>query len=224
MLRGMARWTAIVAIAVGAAAGSSVAAAQACSGFTDVAASSPFCPSVEWMKNRGITTGCGGAAYCPDQAVSRLAMAAFMKRLGTALTPIQLRVDAAPGAVDLDGNVVVCQTADQGIDGFPRRAYADAVFSATAASDVGFAADLVVSADGGANWSGLNSVGNKGSIGANQWAGLSDIGFGDLGVGQSLRWGVRVTRGGLPGTADLADSRCQLRVLLFSRDGATSPY
>ena len=29
-------------------------------------------------------------------------MAAFMNRLGTALTPAQLPVDVAPGAIDLD--------------------------------------------------------------------------------------------------------------------------
>ncbi|RIK34837.1 MAG: hypothetical protein DCC58_21125 [Chloroflexi bacterium] len=30
----------------------------ACVGFIDLAATSPFCPSVEWLKNRAITTGC----------------------------------------------------------------------------------------------------------------------------------------------------------------------
>ena len=39
-------------------------------------------------KNRAITTGCTSTTlYCPTDNVSRLAMAAFMNRLGDALTP-----------------------------------------------------------------------------------------------------------------------------------------
>ena len=98
-----------------------------CAGFTDVDDTRQrFCPNVEWLKNRAVTTGCTSATlYCPTDPVSRLAMAAFMNRLGTALTPAQLRVDAAPGAVDLDANVVVCQTTDLAIAGYPRKAFVD---------------------------------------------------------------------------------------------------
>jgi hypothetical protein len=52
-----------------------------CAGFTDVDDTNPFCPSVAWMKNRSITTGCTLTEYCPSSLVSRLAMAAFMNRL-----------------------------------------------------------------------------------------------------------------------------------------------
>ena len=195
----MRKWMAVAALAVAASA-SGVASAQNCAGFVDVPASSPFCPSVEWLKNRGITTGCAIAnSYCPDAPVSRLAMAAFMKRLGTALTPIQLRVDTAPGTADLDdANLVVCQTGSQTIDGFPRRAYVDAVFSATAVAEVTLAADLVQSTDGGTNWTAMNTVGNKGTIGANQWGGLADLAYADLPVSaQPLKWGIRLSRGGV---------------------------
>jgi hypothetical protein len=41
---------------------------------------------------------------------------------------------------------------------------------------------------------------------------------------QPLKWGIRLSRGGVAGSTDLSDSRCQLRVLLFNRDGATSPF
>ena len=65
------------------------ALAAPCAGFADVDDSSPFCSSVAWMKNESITLGCGdGSNYCPDAAVSRLAMAAFMKRLADALFPL----------------------------------------------------------------------------------------------------------------------------------------
>ena len=203
------------------------ALAAPCAGFTDVDDTSGFCPNVEWLKNRAITLGCTSTTvYCPNDPVSRLAMAAFMNRLGTALTPIQVRVDIAPGAVDLDANAVVCQTSDFAVPAgsFPRRAYVDLSFNGNATADVGLAADLVVSTDLGANWTPLNTVTNRGSVAANQWGGLSDIGYVDLSVGQTARWGVRMTRGGIAGTTDLADSRCQLRALVYSRNGIASPF
>src|SRR5271169_5328806 len=58
------------------------AAAQNCAGFTDVPASSPFCPDVTWITTYGITKGCAPSQFCPDENVSRLQMAAFMHRLG----------------------------------------------------------------------------------------------------------------------------------------------
>jgi hypothetical protein len=216
---------ALATVALAAAVNATPAAAAPCAGFTDVDSTSGFCPNVEWLKNRAITLGCSSSTvYCPTDAVSRLAMAAFMNRLGTALTPVQLRVDTAPGAVDLDTNLVVCQTADFAATGFPRRAYVDAALSATSPADVNLAADLAFSTNGGASWTNLNTTANRGSVVANQWGGLSDIGFVDVNVGQSVRWGLRMGRGGAAGTADLADSRCQLRVLVYSRNGAASPF
>src|SRR5260370_1238254 len=61
---------------------STSAVAQNCDGFTDVLASSPFCPDVTWMKTFGITKGCTATTYCPNDSVTRLQMAAFMHRLG----------------------------------------------------------------------------------------------------------------------------------------------
>jgi hypothetical protein len=219
----MTMWNRL-ALALAIALGSGPAWTAPCAGFSDVDDASPFCPSVEWLKNRAITTGCTATEYCPTSPVSRLAMAAFMNRLGTSLTPVQLRVDAAPGAIDLDSGTVVCQTTDFAVVGFPRRAFVDLSFSASAAADVTLAADVAQSADGGASWANLNTVANRGSVVASQWGALSDVGYADLEVGQTVRWGVRMTRGGMAGATDLGDSRCQLRVLVHSRDGATSPY
>lgn len=224
MMRSMTKWIATAGFALAGALSATAALAQ-CAGFIDVPPGGQFCQNVEWVKNRSITLGCTSTTeYCPSANVSRLQMAAFMNRLGTALTPIQLRVDASPGAVDLDTSVVVCQTAPQLIDKFPRRAYIDLSMNANAAADVGFAADVVVTTNGGGVWTPLNAVTNRASVGANQWASVSDVAFGDLTVGDTVAWGVRMTRGGIAGSADLADSRCQLRVLLFSRDGTVSPF
>jgi hypothetical protein len=46
--------------------------------FNDVPCSSPFAPWVREIVNRGITAGCGGGAYCPNNVVNRAQMAVFM--------------------------------------------------------------------------------------------------------------------------------------------------
>ena len=48
--------------------------------FTDVTAGSQFAGHIEAMRTDGITTGCGGSMYCPEQAVTRAQMAVFVLR------------------------------------------------------------------------------------------------------------------------------------------------
>ena len=43
------------------------AVAQNCDGFTDVLASSPFCPDVTWLTTYGITKGCAASQFCPNR-------------------------------------------------------------------------------------------------------------------------------------------------------------
>lgn len=197
-------------------------AQAACAGFPDVA-NDGFCPNVEWIRNRQVTLGCEGGNYCPDQMVSRLQMAAFMNRLGNALTPAQVRVDAVVGAVDLDASPVVCQSPDFTAANFPRRVYVDLSLSATATADTGVATQLLYSTDAGGNWTPLNAQVNRGSVPANAWNVIPDLGAVDLDAGQVARFAVRLSRGGTAGTVPLADSRCQLRALVYSRTGETSP-
>ena len=61
---------------------SPLALAAPCAGFTDVDDASPFCTSVEWMRNRGITLGCATNLYCPADPVDRLQLAVFLGRMG----------------------------------------------------------------------------------------------------------------------------------------------
>ena len=201
-------------------AGSALAAP--CAGFTDLDDTNPFCPNAQWLKNRAITLGCTATAYCPDDSVTRLAMAAFLNRLGTAMTPVQLRVDAPSGALDLDTAPVACQTAAFAVTGFPRRAVVDGLLAATAPAEVGVTVEGVVSLDGGANWTPLGTNPIRDTIPATRWRTIPEIGHIDLTVDQSVRFGIRVQR--QSGVADLADSRCQLRVLIFSRDGTSPPF
>ena len=50
-----------------------------CTGvFADVPCSNPFAPWIEALAAEGITAGCGGGNYCPDQPVLREQMAVFL--------------------------------------------------------------------------------------------------------------------------------------------------
>jgi Subtilase family/S-layer homology domain len=46
--------------------------------FTDVPASSPFCPHIKRAQQLGITSGCTATTYCPAQIVNREQMAIFL--------------------------------------------------------------------------------------------------------------------------------------------------
>jgi len=48
--------------------------------FSDVPVSHPFFQQVEALAASGVTLGCGGGNYCPDNAVTRGQMAAFLAR------------------------------------------------------------------------------------------------------------------------------------------------
>src|SRR5262249_37815713 len=52
-----------------------------CTGmFVDVPCASPFAVWIEQLADEGITSGCGGAFYCPSQASTRGQMAAFITK------------------------------------------------------------------------------------------------------------------------------------------------
>ena len=191
--------------------------AAPCAGFGDVDSTSPFCANVQWLKNRAITLGCTASTYCPDEAVSRLAMAAFMNRLGTALTPHELRVENEAADLDPDTTPIVCQTGDFLADGFARVAYVDSRFSSTANADVELAAQLVMSADAGASWIDIGPFGSRTSVAAGGRSLLADMGFANLDAGAQARFGVRITRVGAGGD-DLAANRCHVRVRVFNRN------
>jgi hypothetical protein len=76
----MRRFALLLAVALSLLATSAVA--QNCDGFSDVPASSPFCPDITWITQFGVTKGCAPAQFCPDEDVTRLQMAAFLHRLG----------------------------------------------------------------------------------------------------------------------------------------------
>jgi len=215
----MARLAGGLVLSAGLAAG---AMAAPCAGFTDVDDTSAFCPNVAWLKNRSITLGCRTGFYCPNESVTRLQMAAFMNRLGTALMGQELRVETTVGAVALDTAPVVCLTTTYAVNDFPRRARLDLAFAGQAAGDVDFAADLVMTPDGGTTWVILTALPSRGSAAAGRWGNVANLAVRDLDAGQSVRFGVRMSR--VSGTADLVSARCNLSVRIGSRNGTIPPF
>jgi hypothetical protein len=54
--------------------------------FDDVPATNPFCPWIEELVRRGITTGCAPNLYCPSASVTRAQMAPFLVKATDAIT------------------------------------------------------------------------------------------------------------------------------------------
>ncbi len=129
-----------------------------CAGFIDVDDSNAFCPNVEWLKNRKVTLGCTSTtAYCPNDPVIRLSMAAFLHRLGNALTFVQLQSSTGGvGMVDLDATFIplTCRVASS--SGYlvesPRFAHGHAHFvSGPGTGSADIAVQIVESTDAGAH-------------------------------------------------------------------------
>ena len=134
------------------------AQAHSCVGFGDLAGESPFCPSVSWLKNRQITAGCGTSLYCPNDAVTRLQMAAFLQRMGDTLTPTLLSSSgSAAGAISIAGEGVITASLSPGdAVAYSRRVHVTYICSVTVTGAVVVGLDVPISTDGGTTWSLVN--------------------------------------------------------------------
>lgn len=101
----------LAVVALGAAMLLPVAAIGADGPFDDVPADHTFATEVEWLADLGITKGCnpadGNTKFCPDNAVKRGQMAAFMYRLNDYLNASFLPIDgkaATAGHADTAGD------------------------------------------------------------------------------------------------------------------------
>ncbi|HEX4885658.1 MAG TPA: PASTA domain-containing protein, partial [Casimicrobiaceae bacterium] len=211
-------------VPAGSAVALVVSLGPVCAVFTDVPAASPFCSSVEWMRNRAITLGCTGSAYCPNADVSRLAMAAFMTRLGSALSASAAVVTQASGAFDPGPGHVVCASAPVSAAGSPRRVVLDGVASLIGSAAATLVVEPVVSLDGGSTWTALVVHPAVAGVSATAWSSVRVLAARDLAVGDAATFALRVSRGGFGGTATIADSACRLRVSNENRQGATAPF
>lgn len=74
--------------------------------FSDVLNSNTYHAHIDWLSDNGITGGCGGGKYCPDSAVTRGQMAAFMHRLSNEFELVSNTVD--PGSSNVFSSSAVC--------------------------------------------------------------------------------------------------------------------
>ena len=199
-------------------------APPACGGFGDIDSASTFCLNVEWVANRAITLGCSAGSYCPQDVTSRFSMAAFMNRLAASLQPAVAIVESAVTNVDPTTAPVVCQGADIPVTGYPRRAFVDAVISARAGIASAVTVTPVASFDQGASWAPLAANSLAITLPPGAPVNARALGSRDLDVGQTVRFGVEIARGALPGGASPADVRCRVRTSVGSRDSWYSPF
>lgn len=209
-----------------------VAQAQSCAGFTDVAGTSTFCPNVEWLKNRAVTLGCTSTTlYCPTDPVTRLSMAAFMNRLGTALSPEVLTFEGTPGAIVLPTSAPFatrCGTAASTIVAYPRSATVYATLTGLSdANAVAWKARAVYSTNGGATWQTAPSpVSIRASSAGNQWSGASAVASIDVTPGLAYRFAIEVARDDLltGTTGNFVQSRCIVTATVDNRNGTSTPF
>jgi serine protease len=171
---------------------------SACAVFIDLLNTDLFCANVQWIFNRIITLGCTPGNYCPGATVSRLGMAAFTNREGTALTPEDLPVPFGDFGPNLASPQVLCTTVDYTPTGFPRRAYLRARANLYGVNSITrFSVEHVFSTNGGSTW---NAVPDS-----MMWVTLMTgsplddktlVPFGalDLTAGATYRFGLRVAR------------------------------
>jgi hypothetical protein len=212
----------------------STAFAAPCAGFTDVQTlpdptTGPFCESVEWIKNRAVTLGCTATEYCPSNFVTRLQMAAFMKRLGDALSPTVLTNTDAVGVVDLDldentSTPHLCKVGPIAAANYPRRAIVYAQFSGIAAGPLQLFGTTSASVNGGAYArTAPFGIGMRAHASSTHWTNVTQTASVDMAPGSTYSFAFLVERAVEDlGSNDLTEGRCNMTVQIFSRTG-TSP-
>lgn len=217
--------TLLVVVASVASIGASSAWAAPCAGFTDVDSNDPFCPNVEWLKNRAVTFGCTSTTlYCPTAPVSRLAMAAFMNRLGTALSPRVIQtMETLPTTVG--GTYVYgCQTADIAVAHPQQAMLTGSVTFQPTGSSLTTRIRPAYSTDGGATW--LSAAGGAlwlGTASADEFGAITGHGGAiDLEPGVNYRFGLGVQI--ILGTGTYGALACRTTLTIQNRNGASSPY
>ena len=203
------------------------ALAAPCSGFDDVDSTSVFCPSVDWIKNRGVTLGCTASSlYCPTQAVNRLSMAAFMNRLGVALTPVVVHAEASGGVLDFEAAPpTLCSTGQIPPAAYPRSGHASAIVGAQFDAPATLAMRVVYSTDNGTTWTPANAT-PASAGGEERWVNAT-IATGDIAIapGQPIRFGVRVQRDATgAGNADVVAWNCEIKTIVNTRTGTSAPF
>ena len=190
-----------------------------CTPFTDVDQASPFCPSVQWMKNRGVTVGITPTLYGPDQPTTRAQMALFMNRLGNVLTDAPFKVEQSFTG-NPDTSDVVCQTGDRPAAAYERHVKLDAVLMGLGEGTNEIGAEFVASVDAGANWISLAPPVAFGTVGGH-WSNVRANADRDVAITEVVRYGVRLSR--ISGATGFSQARCVVRLLTGNRTPSVAP-
>lgn len=205
-----------------------VAAADMCAGpspFTDVAPTDGFCTNTEWIKNRGVTTGCTATTYCPGDPVTRAQMALFMNRLADALIMPPTVTEQTTAALTLtfaSNDNPVCPTALIPAVNYPR------VFSMVGhVSILGSAGSATASMQvrrsiNGGGFSATNTNGQRSTTDSNSTANMSQSGEFTVPAGSTAQAHIGLFT--VTGSTALASSRCQLLLRGQSVSGTSSPF
>ncbi|MFO1310515.1 MAG: hypothetical protein U1F41_00465 [Burkholderiales bacterium] len=202
---------------------SAPARADPCAGFSDVSTLDLFCPNIEWVKNRAITLGCTVTSYCPDFAVLRSQMAAFLNRLGNALEPTFAHAAQAGTSAQVNSATRVCVTTPVAIQGYPRVASpaGSMLYVASSSAGANFTAMLVLSRDGGTTWSNWSSLQVTAGTHTNIYGAMSPTAAPViLAVGDNVSFAIQPNN--FAGTT--TDAGCELTVRMDSHTGASSPF
>lgn len=207
-----------------------------CAGFVDVDDTNPnqsgFCSSIEWIRNRGVTVGCTATEYCPDANVTRMQMAAFMRRLGDTLTPTILTNNAGLGELTLTipqgsnphpPENFVCQVGPYAVTNYPRRAIVYGQYSGLAEGPLQVFGTVARSANGGAFT--VPAFGMRNATAGAVWTNVTQTAVIDLEVGSSYTFAFLVNRAVEDaGSNNIDVGRCNMTVQIISRTGAASPF
>lgn len=191
-----------------------------CTPFTDVDQASPFCPNVQWMKNRGVTIGCTSTLYCSAQDTTRLQMAVFMNRLGNVLSGVpQTLLFPSVSLTGLATEVICHQASDQAAALYERHVTLDAVLMGLGSDNAEYTLEPVASVDAGANWISLAPPAQFSTVNGH-WANVRVSGDRDVAPTEAVRYGLRLTRTAGVG---FAEARCALRLVTGNRVTGTPP-
>ncbi len=198
-----------------------IVVAASCGGFTDVTGTDSYCNSVEWLRNRMVTSGCTATQYCPQDSVTRASMALFQYRFGGAISPL-LGITERTESAAIDSEPIVCAgTSDIAPVAYPRnvQAFFAASVETTGALTVGVT--LVASRNAGATWEPVSLTRMRAQASGAAWRSASGHGVLAVNAGEAVRFGLSLHREG--GAANVNNVRCQIAWMGVNRDGAAPP-
>ena len=232
------RFLAASVLALLASFGTTAAQAAPCSGLADVDDTSPFCPNVQWLKNREITTGCNVGLYCPDQPVTRAAMALFLRRFGNVLNTHVATASPTPlpSLNPSSTPVRICQ-APPGLppSAWPLAAHGYGIIEAYGGPEdpADFFGQFVESSDDGVTWTVVSPRQSVSALGTDPAAPFLEsrtslkvlLPLRTLDLGKRYTYGIEVGRvSGSATTGMLFHVRCAITVLFENRNPDTAPF